>query len=219
MRRYSFLLRASSPLPLRPHRCSFVWRAAALGVLLALVLAAAHGAPHRASIPISFGISASLRSLRRWLVPASARRSQLDGVRSHPAWLLGLAMVHHPLLAGVGALFALAVAARLCARCNMCPSRAAADALAPPLALALAFEQLGALAVRSGYGTETAGAGRWSTPILLLPAGAARRSSFRFIPCRPMRRWRFLPLPSLCLCGCRIAAKRGSRRLGLMRLV
>ena len=35
-------------------------------------------------------------------------------VRSHPAWLLGLAMVHHPLLAGIGAVFALAAALPRC---------------------------------------------------------------------------------------------------------
>ena len=75
-------------------------------------------------------------------------------VRTHPAWLLGLAMVHHPLLAGVGAACALAVAAPY-ALAQHLPLRATADALAAPVALALACEQFGALLAGSGYGTET----------------------------------------------------------------
>lgn len=74
-------------------------------------------------------------------------------LRIHPAWMLGLAMVHHPLLAGVGA-FAGAASAVLYARWHKLPFFATADALAAPLALGLAFEQLGALLAGSGYGTE-----------------------------------------------------------------
>jgi phosphatidylglycerol:prolipoprotein diacylglycerol transferase len=74
-------------------------------------------------------------------------------LRNHPAWLLGLAMVHHPLLAAVGALAGAGCAAWY-ARNSKLPLRATADALAPPLAAALAFEQLGALAAGSGYGTD-----------------------------------------------------------------
>ncbi|MGA2908880.1 MAG: prolipoprotein diacylglyceryl transferase family protein [Terracidiphilus sp.] len=74
-------------------------------------------------------------------------------LRNHPAWLLGLAMVHHPLLAAVGALAGAGCAAWY-ARNSKLPFRATADALAPPLAAALAFEQLGALAAGSGYGTD-----------------------------------------------------------------
>ena len=76
-------------------------------------------------------------------------------LRSHPAWLLGLAMIHHPLLAGVGALLA-AVAAAFYIRRQQLPLGGTADALAAPLALFLAFEQIGALLAGSGYGTETA---------------------------------------------------------------
>lgn len=72
----------------------------------------------------------------------------------HPLWLLGLAMIHHPLLAGAGALAAL-VAAVLFARRQKLPLLTTADALAAPLALGLAFEQLGALLAGSDYGTET----------------------------------------------------------------
>ncbi|MGO9435646.1 MAG: prolipoprotein diacylglyceryl transferase [Terracidiphilus sp.] len=99
-------------------------------------------------------------------------------VRSHPAWLLGLAMVHHPLLAGVGAVIALAVAVPF-ARWQQLPLGPTADALAPPVALALACEQIGALLSGAGYGTETTVrwavvythllAARWSGTPLFIP--------------------------------------------------
>lgn len=75
-------------------------------------------------------------------------------VRTHPAWLLGLAMMHHPLLAGVGAACAIAVAFPY-ALAQHLPLRDAADALSAPVALGLACEQFGALLAGSGYGTET----------------------------------------------------------------
>lgn len=91
---------------------------------------------------------AALAASRLLLVAAN-----LSALRSHPSWLLGLAMVHHPLLATAGALAGVGAAAWY-ARHNKLPFRATADALAPPLAAALAFEQLGALAAGSGYGTD-----------------------------------------------------------------
>ena len=75
-------------------------------------------------------------------------------LRSHPSWLLGLAMVHHPLLAAAGAVIAL-IAAALYARWQRLPPLTTADALAAPVALGLAFEQIGALFAGSGYGTGT----------------------------------------------------------------
>ena len=75
-------------------------------------------------------------------------------VRSHPAWLLGLAMIHHPLVAAIGAVFAGTVAL-IYARGHRMPLARTADALAAPLALGLAVEQIGALFAGSGYGTET----------------------------------------------------------------
>ncbi len=80
-------------------------------------------------------------------------------VRTHPAWLLGLAMIHHPLLAAVGALFA-TIAAALYAQRQQMPLGDTADALAAPLAIGLAFEQFGALLAGSGFGRETTA--RWS---------------------------------------------------------
>jgi phosphatidylglycerol:prolipoprotein diacylglycerol transferase len=74
-------------------------------------------------------------------------------LRRHPQWMLALSMIHHPLLTGVGALAGLGSAAFYARRRRM-PLGATADALAAPLALGLAFEQLGALLAGSGYGTE-----------------------------------------------------------------
>jgi len=84
-------------------------------------------------------------------------------LRLHPMWLLGLAMIHHPLLACFGALAALA-AAVLYGRSQRLPLWSTADALAAPVALGLAFEQTGALLAGSGYGIEagTGIAARWA---------------------------------------------------------
>jgi phosphatidylglycerol:prolipoprotein diacylglycerol transferase len=73
-------------------------------------------------------------------------------LRSHPLWMLGLAMVHHPLLAAIGSLIALAVAVFYTLWQHL-PLRTTADVLAAPAALGLAFEQFGALLAGSGYGT------------------------------------------------------------------
>ncbi len=77
-------------------------------------------------------------------------------LRAHPAWLLALAMIHHPLLGAFGALAA-AVAAILYGRWQRLPLWNTADALAAPVALGLAFDQLGALLAGSGYGIEARG--------------------------------------------------------------
>ena len=77
----------------------------------------------------------------------------LSALRQHPSWVLTLAMLHHPLLAGVGAAAAL-VTAGIYARARQMPLRTTADVLAAPIALGFAFEQLGALLAGSDYGTE-----------------------------------------------------------------
>ena len=98
-----------------------------------------------------------------------------SALRLHPAWLLGLAMVHHPLLAATGALACAGCAAWYARRSNL-PLRATADALAPALALGLAFEQLGALASGSGYGVDAPPGLRWAVtytnPLAAIWSGA-----------------------------------------------
>jgi phosphatidylglycerol:prolipoprotein diacylglycerol transferase len=69
----------------------------------------------------------------------------------HPMWMLGLAMIHNPLLAGAGALAGL-LAAWVYARKMKLPLLITADVMAGPVALALGFEQMGALLAGSGYG-------------------------------------------------------------------
>ena len=104
-------------------------------------------------------------------------------VRSHPAWLLGLAMIHHPLLAAVGVLIALLVAIPY-ARWQKLPLSSTADALAAPLALALACEQLGTLLAGAGYGTETSlpWAVIYTHPLALRWSGAPL-----FVPLHPVQ--------------------------------
>ena len=131
----------------------------ALGVLLALFLAqrtarmAGVDAGKVWSLCI-LALFAALAGQRLLLVVIN-----WSDLRRHPLWMLTLAMVHHPLLTAAGAL-AGAATALLFARWQQMPLAATADVLAAPLALGLAFEQLGALLAGSGYGTETAA--RWA---------------------------------------------------------
>lgn len=85
----------------------------------------------------------------------------LGDLRRHPQWLLAIAMVHHPLLAAVGAAAAL-LAAILYARWARLSLLAIFDALAAPLCLGLAFEEAGALLEGSGYGREALSPHTWS---------------------------------------------------------
>ena len=126
----------------------------ALGVLLALFLAqrtariAGVNTTHVWNLCV-IGLFAALAGERLLLIAIN-----WNDLRRHPGWMLALAMIHHPLLAGAGALFG-AAAAAIYARWQRMPLAATADALAAPLALGLAFEQFGALLAGSGYGTET----------------------------------------------------------------
>lgn len=133
----------------------------ALGVLVALVLAQRTARIVRVDAGKVWNLCilslfAALATTRLLLVAAN-----WSALRSHPSWVLGLAMVHHPLLAGVGALAGTGCAAWY-AHHSKLPFRATADALAPPLAAGLAFEQLGALAAGSGYGADAAPSLGWA---------------------------------------------------------
>jgi phosphatidylglycerol:prolipoprotein diacylglycerol transferase len=148
---------------------------AALGVLLALGLA--QRTARRAGLDAGqvwnicvLSLCAVLSAERVLLVAAN-----LNQLRSHPSWVLGLAMVHHPLVAGVGAL-AGAGCGTWYAVWRKMNLAATADALAAPLAAGLALEQVGALLAGSGFGTESTApwavtytsplAARWSgTPL------------------------------------------------------
>jgi phosphatidylglycerol---prolipoprotein diacylglyceryl transferase len=156
---------------------------AALGVLaaLALVQRTAHGAglhPNQLWNLCIVALFAALVGSRLMLIVVN-----WTVVRSHPAWLLGLAMIHHPLLAAAGALLALAAAALYMRRHRM-PPGSTADALAAPLALFFAFEQIGALLAGSGYGTESAV--RWAV-IYTSPLAARWSGAPLGIPVHPVQ--------------------------------
>ena len=121
-------------------------------------------------------------------------------LRRHPGWMLGLAMIHHPLLAAAGAMAGLGSGAGY-ARWRRLPLAATADVLASPLALGLAFEQLGALLAGSGYGTETAV--RWAVTYTN-PLAARWSGTPLGIPLHPVQAYAalsFLTLSILLLVG------------------
>jgi phosphatidylglycerol:prolipoprotein diacylglycerol transferase len=125
---------------------------AAVGVLLSLTLALQtarrlHIDPNKIWNLCILMLFTALSGSRLLLVVAN-----WTVLRHHPLWMLGLATVHHPLLAAIGSLIALAVAAFYTVWHHL-PFRSTADALTAPAALGLAFEQFGALLAGSGYGT------------------------------------------------------------------
>jgi phosphatidylglycerol:prolipoprotein diacylglycerol transferase len=127
---------------------------AAVGVLLALLLAQRTARTANLNTGQVWNLCvvalfAALLSQRLLLVILN-----WSDLRLHPAWMLALAMIHHPLLAAAGAVAGAGSALAYALRQKM-PLWTTADALAAPLALGLAFEQLGTLLAGSGYGTET----------------------------------------------------------------
>jgi phosphatidylglycerol:prolipoprotein diacylglycerol transferase len=127
---------------------------AALGVLLALMLA--QRTARIAGVPPAqiwnlciAALLASLIGSRLLLLVINWR-----DVTRHPLWMVGLATIHHPLLVVTGVLLG-GLAALVYARWQHLPLLNTADALAAPIALGIACEQLGALLAGSGYGTET----------------------------------------------------------------
>lgn len=147
----------------------------ALGVLLGLALAQRTARILRVNSAKIWNLCilslfAALAAARLLLVVAN-----WSALRRHPVWLLGLGMVHHPLLAATGTITGTACAAWY-ARRNKLPFAATADAVAPSIALGLAFEQLGALASGSGYGIDAAPGFRlavtYTNPLAAIWSGA-----------------------------------------------
>lgn len=135
---------------------------------------------------------AALAAARLLLVAAN-----WGALRSHPAWLLGLAIVHHPLLACIGALAGAGCAAWYAWRSKL-PFRATADALAPPLAAALAFEQLGALAAGSGYGADAGPQVGWAI-IYTNPMAAIWSGTPLGVPLHPVQAYAALAFLALAV--------------------
>ena len=168
----------------------------ALGVLLALFLAqrTAHTTgldPSKIWNLCVIALFAALAGSRLLLIALN-----WSALRLHPAWMLGLAMIHHPLLGAFGALAA-AGAAGLYGRGQRLPLMSTADALAAPVALGMAFEQFGALLAGSGYGTETAV--RWAVtytdPLAALWSGAPLG-----VTLHPVQAYAALGLLTLSIC-------------------
>ena len=130
---------------------------AALGVVLALLLAQ-HTArivrlnPNHLWNLCVIALFAAMVGSRLFLLAMNWRL-----LLRHPTWILMLAMIHHPLVGAAGAVAGVACA-WIYARWQKLPLIPVADAVAAPLALGLAFEQLGELLSGSGYGLD-AGAG------------------------------------------------------------
>lgn len=135
---------------------------------------------------------AALAAARLLLVVAN-----WSALRSHPAWLLGLGVVHHPLLACIGALAGAGCAAWYARRSKL-PFRTTADALAPPLAAALAFEQLGALAAGSGYGTDAGAHVGWAI-IYTDPMAAIWSGTPLGVPLHPVQAYAALGFLALAI--------------------
>jgi phosphatidylglycerol---prolipoprotein diacylglyceryl transferase len=130
---------------------------AALGVLLALGLAQFTALrtrldPRHAWNMLVLAVFAALAVSRLLLIAMN-----LSDLRRHPAWLLAVAIVHHPLLAVAGIVGG-AAAALAYLRWAKLPLGAVADCLAAPVSVGMAAEQFGALLAGSDYGQESGGA-------------------------------------------------------------
>ncbi len=169
----------------------------ALGVLVALVLA------QRTAriVSVDAGKIWNLCILSLFAALAAARlllvAANWSVLRAHPAWLLGLGVVHHPLLACAGA-FAGAACAAWYAWKKKLPFRATADALAPPLAAALAFEQLGALAAGSGYGVDAGPNVGWAV-VYTNPLAAIWSGTPLGVPLHPVQAYAALAFLALAV--------------------
>jgi phosphatidylglycerol---prolipoprotein diacylglyceryl transferase len=169
----------------------------ALGVLVALMLA------QRTAriVGVDAGKVWNLCILSLFAALAAARlllvAANWSVLRDHPAWLLGLGVVHHPLLACAGA-----VAGGVCATWyawkNKLSFRATADALAPPLAAALAFEQMGALAAGSGYGADAGPQVGWAV-VYTNPLAAIWSGTPLGVPLHPVQAYAALAFLALAV--------------------
>lgn len=169
----------------------------ALGVLVALMMA--QRSARIAGVDAGkiwnlciLSLFAALAAARLLLVAAN-----WSVLRAHPAWLLGLGVVHHPLLACAGA-FAGAASAAWYTRKKKLPFRATADALAPPLAAALAFEQFGALAAGSGYGTYAGPQVGWAV-VYTNPMAAIWSGTPLGVPLHPVQAYAALTFLALAV--------------------
>jgi len=184
---------------------------AAVGVLLALALAqftAKHTGldPRHAWNMLVLAVFASIAASRLTLIVLN-----LSDLRRHPAWLLSVAMVHHPLLACIGILASL-LAVFLYARWVKLPLRTIADCLAAPIALGSAFEQLGALLAGSDFGCDSQSTSSFFAITYTSPLAARWSGTPLGVPLYPVQA--YAAMGYLLLATLLIAAFRVSRRSG-----
>ncbi len=169
---------------------------AALGVLAALLLAQRTARTSAVNPAQVWNLSilalfAALIGSRLLLVFANWR-----DLSRHPSWLFGLGMVHHPLV-GAAAAISGVLAGLAYARWQRLPVARTADALAAPLALGLAFEEVGALLAGSGFGTSTTA--RWAVTYSSILA--ARWSGTPLgIPLHPVQAYAALAHLTIAVC-------------------
>jgi len=187
---------------------------AALGVLLALGLAqstaskaglALESAPRHAWNMIVLAVFASLATSRLLLIAMN-----LSDLRRHPAWLLAVAMVSHPLLTAAGAAGA-AVAVIWYARWARLSLASVADCLAAPAALGMAAEQIGALLKGSDFGRESLSSGVWAVTYTS-PLAARWSGTPLGVPLYPVQAYAALGallLASVCFVWMFVARRRG----------
>lgn len=115
----------------------------------------------------------------------------------HPSWILILAMIHHPLVGAVGAATGL-LSAWAYIRWQKLPLIAVADAVAAPLALGMAFEQMGELLSGSGYGMQASSSLPWA--VTYTNPLAARWSGIPLgIPLHPVQAYAALAFLSMAI--------------------
>ncbi len=186
---------------------------AAVGVLLALAVSQ-WTAPRTALNPqhawnmLVLGVFAALVASRLLLIGMN-----LSDLRHHPRWLLSVAMVHHPLLTGVGLAAAL-VAVAIYVGWRRLPWRAVADCLAAPLASGMACEQLSALLAGSDYGSEASvpWAVTYSSPLAARWSGAPLG-----VPLHPVQAYAAVGaamVAALCLAWLAIPSRRSGDAAG-----
>ncbi len=168
---------------------------AAVGVLLALVLAQRAArvvglVPNDVWNLCVIALFVALVGSRLLLVAVN-----WHDLRQHPIWMLGLATIHHPLLAAIGVLLG-AAAAFAYARWQRMPLWTTADVLAAPLALGLACEQFGALLAGAGYGTDASV--RWAV-IYTSPLAARWSGTPLGIPLHPVQAYAALAYLTLSI--------------------
>lgn len=116
-------------------------------------------------------------------------------LRAHPMWILGLATIHSPSLAAAGALIG-AAAGFVYMRWQHVPPMATFDALAAPLTVGLALEQVGALLAGAGYGTETTV--RWAV-VYNHPLAARWSGTPLGVPLHPVQAYAALAYATLAI--------------------